>query len=37
LVDAIVAIDTCWEALRVRNANEALQLQALLLRLPPLR
>lgn len=34
---AIDAIDATYEALLVRNANEALQLQALLLRLPPLR
>jgi DNA polymerase-3 subunit delta' len=36
LLDAIGAIDDTYEALLVRNANEALQLQALLLRLPPL-
>lgn len=37
LVDAVGAIDATYEALLVRNANEALQLQALLLRLPGLR
>ena len=37
LVDAIAAIDVAHEALAVRNANEALQLQALFLRLPSLR
>ena len=36
LVDAVAAIDATYEALLVRNANEALQLQALFLRLPPL-
>lgn len=36
LLDAIAAIDASHEALAVRNANEALQLQALLLRLPSL-
>jgi DNA polymerase-3 subunit delta' len=36
LLDAIGAIDVTYEALFVRNANEALQLQALLLRLPSL-
>lgn len=35
-VDAVAAIDATYEALLVRNANEALQLQSLLLRLPPL-
>jgi DNA polymerase-3 subunit delta' len=34
---AVAAIDATYEALHVRNANEALQLQALLLGLPPLR
>ena len=37
LVAAVAAIDAAYEALLVRNANEALQLQALLLCLPPLR
>jgi DNA polymerase-3 subunit delta' len=36
LLDAVGAIDETYEALAVRNANEALQLQALLLRLPSL-
>lgn len=36
LLDAIAAIDATHEALAVRNANEALQLQALFLRLPSL-
>lgn len=36
-VAALDAIDAAYEAFLVRNANEALQLQALLLRLPPLR
>ena len=36
LVAAIAAIDEAYEALLVRNAREPLQLQALLLRLPPL-
>ncbi len=35
VLDAIAAIDIAHEALAVRNANEALQLQSLLLRLPP--
>ena len=35
LIEAVAAIDVTHEALAVRNANEALQLQALLLRLPP--
>jgi DNA polymerase-3 subunit delta' len=34
---AVAAIDATYEAIQVRNANEALQLQALLLKLPPLR
>jgi DNA polymerase III subunit delta' len=37
LAGAVAAIDATYEAIHVRNANEALQLQALLLRLPPLR
>jgi DNA polymerase-3 subunit delta' len=37
LHEAITAIDATHEALAVRNANEALQLQALFLRLPSLR
>lgn len=37
LLAALAAVDATYEALLVRNANEALQLQALLLRLPPLR
>lgn len=37
LLAALAAIDATYEALLVRNANEALQLQALLLRLPRLR
>jgi DNA polymerase III subunit delta' len=37
LVGAVAAIDAAYEALHVRNANEALQLQALLLKLPLLR
>lgn len=36
LLDAVAAIDAAYEALAVRNANEALQLQALFLRLPSL-
>ena len=36
LVDALAAIDAAYEAVLVRNANEQLQLQALLLRLPSL-
>jgi len=36
LLDAVGAIDETYEALAVRNANEALQLQALFLRLPSL-
>ena len=36
LLDSIAAIDEAYEALAVRNANEALQLQALFLRLPGL-
>lgn len=36
LLDAVAAIDVAHEALAIRNANEALQLQALLLRLPSL-
>ena len=34
MLDAVGAIDEAYEALAVRNANEALQLQALFLRLP---
>ena len=34
LLDAVGAIDEAYEALAVRNASEALQLQALFLRLP---
>lgn len=37
LLDAVGSIDATHEALAVRNANEALQLQALFLRLPSLR
>ena len=37
LADAVSAIDLTYEAIHVRNANEALQLQALFLKLPPLR
>jgi DNA polymerase III subunit delta' len=37
VVEAVAAIDATYEALLVRNANEALQLQALLLRVAPLR
>jgi DNA polymerase-3 subunit delta' len=37
LLDSVGAIDAAHEALTVRNANEALQLQALFLRLPSLR
>jgi DNA polymerase-3 subunit delta' len=37
LLAAVEAIDVAYEALAVRNANESLQLQALLLRLPPIR
>lgn len=36
LVEAVAAIDATYEAVLMRNANEALQLQALLLGLPPL-
>jgi hypothetical protein len=36
LVEAVDAIDTTYLALIERNANEALQLQALFLRLPSL-
>lgn len=36
LVEAVAAIDATYEAVLMRNANEALQLQALLLALPPL-
>lgn len=36
LLGALAAIDATYEVLLVRNANEALQLQALLVRLPPL-
>jgi len=36
LLDAVGAIDSTYEALAIRNANEALQLQALFLRLPSL-
>lgn len=36
LVAAVGAVDEAYEALLVRNAREPLQLQALLLRLPPL-
>lgn len=34
LLDAVGAIDEAYEALAIRNANEALQLQGLFLRLP---
>jgi DNA polymerase-3 subunit delta' len=37
LVAAIAAVDEAYEALLVRNARESLQLQRLLLALPPLR
>jgi DNA polymerase-3 subunit delta' len=37
LLGAVEVIDAAYEALAVRNANESLQLQALLLRLPSLR
>ena len=37
LAQAVAAIDVTYEAIHVRNANEALQLQALLLKLPSLR
>lgn len=36
LLDAVTAIDAAYESILVRNANEALQLQALLLRVPSL-
>ncbi len=36
IADAVAAIDRTYEAFLLRNANEALQLQALLLQLPPL-
>jgi DNA polymerase-3 subunit delta' len=36
LLDAVAAIDATYEAIAVRNGNEALQLQALFLRLPSL-